>query len=227
MNYDIPGSSDMPQMPRAERGLPCVTGRARDRRLSEIVTDLAREAAGPVSIARLRDELGDRSFAAILVLFALFNLLPLPPGSTLIFGIPLMLVSGQMVLGYRSVWLPRFMLDKSISAERFRAAAARMVPMLQRLERTVRPRHWPFSGALGDRLIGFAAFILSVVVFLPIPLGNWLPAFTIAVLGIALSERDGVLFGAGILLGIASFAVIGAVVGTAGVMASAMFGINW
>src|SRR5688572_17364951 len=51
--------------------------RRRPRRLSELFGQLAGEAREHVSIAHIRDELGNRSFAPLLVLFAAFNLLPL------------------------------------------------------------------------------------------------------------------------------------------------------
>ena len=198
------------------------------RRLSQVFLDLARDATGPVSIGQLRDAMGDRSFAALLVLFAAINLLPLPPGATLVFGLPLVLVSTQMVLGYRTAWLPQALLRKSISLERFRRSTARMVPQLERLERVVRPRRWPFySQGSADRTIGIIALILSLAVTLPIPLGNWLPAFAIAMIGVALSERDGGLLAAGVALGLLSFLVIAAVVGAAGAIAGAVFGIHF
>lgn len=198
------------------------------RRLSRVFLDLARDATGPVSIGQLRDAMGDRSFAALLVLFAAINLLPLPPGATLVFGLPLVLVSTQMVLGYKTAWLPQYLLRKSISLERFRRSTARMVPHLERLERVVRPRRWPFhSQGSADRTIGVFALVLSLAVTLPIPLGNWLPAFAIAMIGVALSERDGGLLAAGIGLGVVSFLVIAAVVGAAGAVAGAVFGIHF
>jgi len=197
------------------------------RRLTDILAALAAAAEKPVPVAVIRDALGDRGFAALLVLFAAFNLLPLPPGSTLIFGIPLMLISGQMALGYDTVWLPRRLLDKEIAPETFRNCVARMNPWLRRLEDTVKPRHWPFCTHAVDRWIGLLAFVLSVVVFLPIPLGNWLPAFSIATLGIALSERDGLLLAAGVGIAVFAALVIFLVVGSAGMLASAMFGFPW
>ena len=198
------------------------------RRLSQVFLDLARDATGPVSIGQLRDAMGDRSFAALLVLFAAINLLPLPPGATLVFGLPLVLVSTQMVLGYRTAWLPQALLRKSISLDLFRRSTARMVPQLERLERVVRPRRWPFySQGSADRTIGVIALILSLAVTLPIPLGNWLPAFAIAMIGVALSERDGGLLAAGVALGLLSFLVIAAVVGAAGAIAGAVFGIHF
>ena len=62
--------------------------RRRPRRLSELFAQLARDADGPVSIGHIRDALGNRSFAPLLVLFAAFNLLPLPPGASAVNGIP-------------------------------------------------------------------------------------------------------------------------------------------
>jgi hypothetical protein len=193
------------------------------RRLSQIFRQLAESGEGPISIGQIRDAMGDRSFAALLVLFAMLNLLPLPPGSTLFFGVPLMLVSAQMVLGYRTAWLPRRLLDKSVSRERFCGAIFRIIPRLEWLEGLVRPRRWPFARETADRVIGIVALVLSIAVFLPIPLGNWLPAFAVAMIGLALSERDGVVLASGVAVGIISLAIIGAVVGAGTVVASMIF----
>jgi hypothetical protein len=197
------------------------------RRLSQIFRDLAQTARGPITIGQVRDAMGDRSFAALLVLFAAFNLLPLPPGATLIFGVPLILVSAQMVLGYQTAWLPRALLDKSIDAGRFRDASAKLVPRLEWLERLIKPRHWPFARDHADRIIGSVALVLAIAVFLPIPLGNWLPAFATAIIGLALSERDGLFLAVGILVGVVSLLIIGVVVGAAGMLASAAFDIRF
>src|SRR5690606_13697577 len=115
------------------------------RRLSSIFEELAHAVDDRITVEQLREALGDRSFATLLVFFALLNLLPLPPGSTLVLGIPLLLIALQMVLGNRTVWLPRFLLAKSVSAERFRHLSEKLVPRLQRLERVVQPRYWPFA----------------------------------------------------------------------------------
>jgi hypothetical protein len=195
------------------------------RRLSQMLRDLGDTTTGPVEIATIRQTLGDRSFAALLVLFALLNLLPLPPGATLLLGIPLLLITGQMVAGSRTVWLPQAMLRRSISAERFRRMIDRLVPLLERLERLVKPRRWPFSSpATADRVIGVIGLVLAIAVTLPIPFGNWLPAFAIAVIGLSLSERDGSFLAGGIVLGVASLLLIGFVIGAAGALAGMLFG---
>lgn len=190
------------------------------RRLSAVLMELAREAKDSVTIEQIREALGDRSFATLLVFFAGLNLLPFPPGSTLILGIPLLLIAFQMVLGNRTAWLPRFVLAKSVSADKFRYMSEKLVPRLEWVERIIRPRYWPFERKRADRILGVLALILAIAVTLPIPFGNWFPALSCALVGLALSERDGVLLATAIACGLFSFALIGVVVGTAGALAS-------
>ncbi|MEQ1942852.1 exopolysaccharide biosynthesis protein [Mesorhizobium sp. VNQ89] len=198
--------------------------RRRPRRLSELFAQLARDADGSVSIGHIRDALGNRGFAPILVLFAAFNLLPLPPGTSAILGIPLIIVSAQMVYGTRRLWLPDALSKRSLSADTFRSTMEWIIPRLARIERVIRPRYWPFWRKQGDRIIGCLALVLAIVVTLPIPLGNWLPAFATALLGLALSERDGVLLAIGGAVSVVSMIVIAGVVGTAGFAAHAALG---
>ncbi|MEX0343683.1 MAG: exopolysaccharide biosynthesis protein [Rhizobiaceae bacterium] len=195
------------------------------RRLSVIISQLAQNATGPVSIEQIRDALGDRSFAAMLAFFAVLNLVPFPPGTTLILGPPLVIVAVQMALGHHRVWLPKFVLRKSVSRERFVAMTERHLPRLLRLETLIRPRHWPFTDSgLADRIIGWFALVLSIAVTIPIPLGNWLPALGILLIAFALSERDGILFYAGVFVGTLALVVIAAVIGAAGAAAGILFG---
>src|SRR5688572_481402 len=89
--------------------------RRKPRRLSQVFARLASDAKDRVTIASILDALGDRSFAALLVLFAAFNLLPLPPPSSAILGLPLLVVAAQLTYGSKRAWLPKFMANKSIS----------------------------------------------------------------------------------------------------------------
>lgn len=197
--------------------------RRRPRRLSQLFAQMARDANGPVSISSIRDALGDRSFAALVVFFSLINMIPLPPPSSAILGLPLIMVSAQMMYGSKRAWLPRFIMDKSLSPESFRRVMDRFIPRLVSLERMIRPRYWPFWRRQGDRIIGFLCLFMAVVVAMPIPFGNWLPACSTALMSLALIERDGILLGLGILVAIISLIVIGAVFGSA----TALLGFLW
>jgi hypothetical protein len=195
------------------------------RRMSVVFEELSRGAAEAVTILQVRDALGDRSLAALLAFFAAINLLPLPPGTTIVLGPPLVIIAAQMMFGYSRVWLPRSILDRSIPAERFRQMTARAMPRLLWLERLIRPRYWPFrSEQVADRVIGALAFVFAIAVTLPIPFGNWLPAFSIFLLSLALSERDGLCLIAGLVVGAVAFLVIALVAGTAHALYGAFLG---
>ena len=70
-------------------------------------------------------------------------------------------------------------------------------------------------GRVGDRLIGLAITFLALVLILPIPLGNMLPAASVATLSFGLVQRDGAVALLGYLLMLASVAVLTLSVGAA------------
>ncbi|MBE7185241.1 MAG: exopolysaccharide biosynthesis protein [Methylobacterium mesophilicum] len=212
-------------MPDIEGGEIGAEPRRPPRRLSALFSRIADEATGNVSVAMIRDELGDRSFAALLVFFAAVNMLPLPPGTSAVLGLPLMIVSAQMVWGSKRLWLPQTIAKRSISAEQFRSMMSRVVPWMNRVERLIRPRYWPFWRKQGDRVIGAIALVMATSVTLPIPLGNWMPAFCTFLLGLALSERDGLLLALGSVVGAIALVIIAAVIGTAGF--ASQFVLEW
>jgi hypothetical protein len=195
------------------------------RRLSRVLREMALRAREPVSVAQIRDALADRSFAALLVVFAAINLLPLPPGTTLVLGLPLVIISVQLMLGYEKAWLPAFVLTKSFTPQQLIRMTDRLSPLLMRAERYIRPRYWPLSNQMADRLIGLFAFIMGVAVTLPIPFGNWFPALATTMIGLALSERDGILLAAALLVGLFALGIIALVIGAAGFATTAVLSL--
>ncbi len=193
------------------------------RRLSEVLVQLGANTQGPVRISSILDALGDRSFAAMLIVFGSLNLLPLPPGSSAILGLPLVIVSAQMMFSRTTIWLPEFIINKEVSRKHFDYALQKLVPGLERLERVIRPRYWPLPRNQADVVLGVIIFILAVIVTVPIPLGNWLPAFACTILALALSERDGIVLGIGLAVGALSVVIVAAVLGAAGAAAGWLY----
>lgn len=189
------------------------------RPLSRVLCELA-DLGQSITIENLRDALGDRGFAALLIMFAAINLLPLPPGTSVILGIPLLIVSAQMALGRTNAWLPEFVLNKTIGRRQMLNLNKRLSPKLEVLERFVQPRLWPFSRRAADRWIGWISFILALAVTIPVPFGNWMPALSIGILGIALSERDGVVLTAGIVVGLFALGLMGGMISAAAEIAA-------
>lgn len=183
------------------------------RPLSKVLRDLAAEERGVVTVRRMRNALADRSFATFLVFTAGINLLPFPPGSTLILGVPIVLVAFQMVMGYQTVWLPRFFLRRSLSQKAFHKMTTWLIPFLERMENWVRPRYWPFPNAKSaEKIVGLIALVFGTAVVIPIPFGNWLPALAAFICGVALSERDGFWLTVGIVTGIIAICIMVGVV---------------
>jgi Exopolysaccharide synthesis, ExoD len=81
---------------------------AAENRLSDL---LMRQAAmvtsERVTLGDMAEFLGDRSIGGLLLGLALPMALPVPaPGISVLFGVPLIVISAQLALGYHRPWLP-------------------------------------------------------------------------------------------------------------------------
>jgi hypothetical protein len=187
-----------------------------ETRTSVILVEFA--ATFPQERIQLRDLgrlLGNRSFGFLLLIFALPSTLPIPGMSTLT-GIPMALLALQMMWGLPGPHLPHWLADRSLPRDQFRHLVEKSAPALRRLERVMRPR-WPWlTGPAGERLLGAFCLVLAVVLALPIPLGNLLPALSVALIALGMIEKDGLLVAAGGTLGVVGLAVVWGVVWTMG-----------
>lgn len=187
--------------------------RRRARRTSTILLEFARTFPGDrVRLADLDHLLADRAFGFLLLIFALPNTLPLGiPGLSTLTGIPLALVALQMVLGMRVPYLPRWLAERSLRRKDFRRLIERTAPWLQRLERFMKPRWRVFGVLTAERWTGAFCLLLAVVLALPIPFGNLLPAIGVALISLGLIEEDGALVGIGFVVGMVGMVLIWAV----------------
>ena len=186
---------------------------AAPRRLSDVLRDLEAGLGPRIALGDLVSGLRDRSFAPLLVLFSVPNVFFFLPGSSVITGLPLMILALQLVGGRSSVWLPRALSDRSLDRASFARIVHYSLPWVERIERLARPRFWPGATASVDRLIGLACLILALLLFLPIPFANGVPALAIIALGLALSERDGVWLILGFLASAFALLLVAAIVG--------------
>jgi hypothetical protein len=184
------------------------------RRTSVLLREfLADQTAPRVSLGAVRDALEDRGFGVLIFIFALPNLVPVNvPLLSAVLGLPLVLLAAQLSYGRHEPWFPAWLTAQSFPRQGFAAVVSRALPYLERTERFLRPRLTPLLSWTGERLIGVALLILAVVLTLPIPFGNWLPAFAIAIIGLALAEKDGLLVLIGLWIGVLSLFVAGTVV---------------
>lgn len=163
--------------------------------------------ASAVPLGGVLADLGNRSFGWSILLFGLVNLIPMPIGSQMLTGLPLLLLTAQMVLGFSHVRLPAFVNRRRVSRRRFQEAVLRLRPVLRPLERVIRPRlAWLFARR-SERLIGVFLFLVAIALVLPIPLSGFISAFALFITGVGLAERDGAVTLLGLAIGLAALAV--------------------
>jgi len=188
-------------------------GRFPNRRpLSHVLIYFAAHESVPSRFGRLRDWLGERGLAASLFLVAAFNMLPLPPGTSVLSGVPALILAWQMMLKRQTAWLPKRLLERPLTEAHLETLRRRIVPRLFWLEKFLRPRYWPLARGQDEVLIGLICVVLAVALILPVPFGNWPSAFAIALLSLALLQRDGILLLAGLIAAAISLAIFVSVV---------------
>ncbi|ESW60771.1 MAG: ABC transporter permease [Rhodobacter sp. CACIA14H1] len=182
------------------------------KRFSQILDAIgADERRERVSVSDLMRAMDARAVAALILLFALPNVVPTPPGTSSILGLPLLYLTAQAMLG-KLPWLPAIIADRSMTRADFNSFVGRVTPLLARVERLLRPRFLFITSATGERVIGGLCFVLAVVLALPIPLGNMLPALAISLMALGVLERDGVWVVIGALVGALSMVIVSGVV---------------
>lgn len=177
-----------------------------------VLFHLAHEDAGPrVYVGDLLKALGDRAIGALLFMFAAPNILPVPPGVSAVLGTPLIFLSAQLMLGMRP-WLPSLVTRRSLSRADFATLVRRVVPWLTRAERLLKPRLGSLTRPPLEYVVGLICLLLSMVLALPIPLGNTLPALAIGLLALGVLERDGCwILAGGAMAAVAAVVVSGVV----------------
>ncbi len=169
-----------------------------------------------VRLGDLVGSLGDKAYGLLLILFAAPNLLPFGvPGISSVLALPMIILALQFTAGRVRPWLPRWLAERTVSTASIRRLIAFIVPWLQRAERVVRPRLTRLAAGPAQRVLGAAILVLALVLVLPIPLGNWLPAAAIVILALGAVARDGVAIIAGMVVAAASLIVVAMVVDVA------------
>jgi hypothetical protein len=180
--------------------------------LSDLLHGMAQQAGRErISVRDLIDALGDRALGALLFLFAFPNVLPMPPGTSAVLGAPLVFLAAQLMVG-RGPWLPRLLASRSMSQADFAALVRRIAPWLKRGERMLRPRFSWLARPPAEFALGAVCLVLALVLVLPVPLGNVLPAVAISLLALAIVERDGLWVLAGLAMALVSAGVVSGVI---------------
>jgi hypothetical protein len=176
------------------------------RESGALLPTLDRLFAGPrdslLTIRSFVDGLEDRSYAFIIAALNVPNIVPTGiPFLSTVTGVPMVLLVVQYFLRRPAPWLPELVGRRGLprgKLQDFLQGRARRI--IEWIENAIHPRrNWWVSGT-PRRLMLITWALLIVLLALPIPFDNLIPAWAIMFFCMALIERDGVMAMLGWLL---------------------------
>lgn len=156
-----------------------------------------------ITVNQIKNSLHERGFGVLLAIASLPLCLPVPvpPGYTTFFSIPLFIFSIQMMWGMQAPWIPKWLADKEIKKDNLEKLVSKAMPWLRKIESYLHPRLTYISVHAWERIIGIFAFIFSISIALPIPLTNFPPGWGILIMSLGLLSKDGLTIIVGMIVG--------------------------
>lgn len=153
------------------------------------------------------EELKDRSFGVLLLIFAIPNacLLASIPGVSIFFGIILIFVSIQMMLRREKAWFPKFIINQKLSKKHFESVLNIFNPYLVKIEKVLKPRFSLLTAMFLERFLGFVCLIHGILITLPIPMANFLCGVALVFFALGMIAKDGVFILIGYIFSLGIF----------------------
>lgn len=156
-----------------------------------------------ITLGEIIHRLRERGFGMLMMLLVLPNCVPIPvpPGTSTVFSIPLIFLAAQMLYGRKEPWIPQRLAEKKIRLHYLRRMAAAVLPRLRYMQKFIAPRFAFASSKAGERLVGLCWLLLALSIAVPLPMTNFLPGMGILVSAFGLLNRDGYIMLAGLAIG--------------------------
>lgn len=182
----------------------------KSHRTSHLLRELILDAPeNKVTLGAILAHLGERAFGFIIFFLAILNCLPMPPGFSTVTGIPILLLASQLLLGEKRPHLPSRVRKYEMDRGGLAKAVRTIMPGLEKFEALIKPRWMWLSTSQAERGIAVMMLLLGFILVIPMPPPfNFLPAACIAIMALGLSERDGIVIGAGGIGGMITLAMV-------------------
>jgi hypothetical protein len=188
--------------------------------LTEIVEELekASEGGDTVEVGQLIDALDHRGYGPALAVLPLIELTPIGgiPGFPTFLALTLALLTIRLLMGYEHFWAPNWLRRRKLKSERVIKSVEWLKPVSLRIDAKLHKRLSRFAGATGRRAacIVILGLLLTVPPLEIVPFATSGPMIVIAIFGLGLLYRDGLLMLVGFLG--ALLAVVGGLWGLLG-----------
>lgn len=199
---------------------------------SKIISEVSEQIPEDgINFKEFLDLIGEQGgLISCLILVAPFLLPVSIPGSSLPFGLAIMLINIAIITKTHPL-IPKRVMQYKISKKSMVSLLNGMNRVLKGLEKFVKPRlnivTKPYMDQVNNVFMIFCAFLLMLP--LPVPLTDFLPAYSILFLTLGSVERDGYLVIAGYVLAFitAVYFLLIAILGISGIKALlVLLGIN-
>lgn len=162
------------------------------RPLSKELNELLKGGSEPLTVSVLSERIGDRGFGMLLVVLSLPSALPVPAaGYSIPFGLLLLWLAFQMLAGRHKPMIPRRLSGLKLSGSLVTRLLKSSAWLLGKVELLVRPRMRWITRRAGQVLMGSLVLLMAILMMIPIPMTNTAPAAVIFLIGVGLTEEDG------------------------------------
>jgi hypothetical protein len=174
----------------------------------DTLEDLAGEES-EVTVGDVTEKFGGRGFGPLIFLPALMILTPLGgiPTFPTLMAVIIALFAAQLLFHRQSLWLPSFLENRSVEDERVRKSTQKVRPVARWIDKLSGERLTTLTQQPVTSIAAAAIILLCITVPFSevVPFAAVLPMAAIAVLGLALTVKDGIwmlvgLIGAGAAL---------------------------
>ena len=175
----------------------------------------------PKTLEDLGNAFAEKSFAVTILLLMFVPPLPLPTGGiSHVFEVIAIVIALQMVLGRRTIWLPRKWKQKELGKTITGKGVPFVIRRVRWFEKFSRPR---FSGLFNHRsfirVIGLVIILFTLGALLAPPFSglDTLPALGVVTICLAIILEDAIVLAAGLVIGtggIVLIVTIGAAIAT-------------
>ncbi|HAY16336.1 MAG TPA: exopolysaccharide biosynthesis protein [Halomonas sp.] len=166
-----------------------------------------------VSVDDVVHAVGRRSFGPLLLLAGLITLAPIIgdiPGMPTLMAVLVLLTSSQLLVGRETFWLPKWLLKRSLSRQKFDKALHYMKKPAKWVDGLLGVRLAWMTGYIGIRVTAFACLLVALAMppmeFIPFSANG--AGLALTLFGLGLVARDGLMLALGFLLTGVTFTVV-------------------
>ena len=166
-----------------------------------------------VSVDDVVHAVGRRSFGPLLLLAGWITLAPIIgdiPGMPTLMAVLVLLTSSQLLVGRETFWLPKWLLKRSLSRQKFDKALHYMKKPAKWVDGLLGVRLAWMTGYIGIRVTAFACLLVALAMppmeFIPFSANG--AGLALTLFGLGLVARDGLMLALGFLLTGVTFTVV-------------------